>query len=213
MEREQLQCAKISAILEAYGREFAIETLRMRRFSQLSVNLSPRLPLRWVIATILAAIAGLAAGRTFLGSLCLVSGSSMAPTYQSGAWVYTAPISSPLVRGDVVIVDDGNHDYAVKRIVGMPGETIHLWRGYVFINRKILLEPYVPKKVYTFPTQRQSVFVLGEEQYFVLGDNRPSSADSRIYGPVERSRIKRRIELAEGALRAHYGPVTIPNFE
>src|SRR3954454_23113542 len=126
----------------------------MRRFCLIRRNMSPRLRLGWVIAAALAAVVGIATGRTLLGSICLVSGSSMAPTYQSGAWVYTAPISSPLERGDVVIVDDGNHDYAVKRIVGMPGETVHLWRGYVFINRKILLEPYVPKKVYTFPTQR-----------------------------------------------------------
>ena len=165
-----------------------------------------------MMAVFLAAAAGLAAGRAFLGSVCMVSGSSMAPSYQSGAWVYTARISTPLERGDIVIMDDGNHDYAVKRIVGMPGETVHLWRGYVFINRQILLEPYVPKRTYTFPTERQSVFILGQEQYFVLGDNRPRSADSRIYGPVERSRIKRRIGLPEGAARAHYGPIMIPTF-
>jgi signal peptidase I len=184
----------------------------MKRFCQSKLHLSPRPRLGWIVAAILAAVVGIATGRTLLGSICMVSGSSMAPTFQSGAWVYTAPISTPIERGDIVIMDDGNHDYALKRIVGMPGETVHLWRGYVFINRRILLEPYVPKRVYTFPTQRQSVFVLGEDQYFVLGDNRPSSADSRIYGAVERSQIKRRIELAAGATRPHYGPVVIPSY-
>jgi signal peptidase I len=184
----------------------------VRRIFALVSKRSSWLPSSWFIAVVLAAVAGIAAGRTFIGSVSMVSGSSMVPTYQPGSWVYTAPISSPIQRGDVVTIDDGNHDYAVKRIVGLPGETVCLWRGYAFINRKILLEPYVPKKVYTFPTQRYSVFVLGEDQYFVLGDNRPSSLDSRVYGPIERDQIKRRIELPEGASRARFGPVTLPTY-
>ena len=183
-----------------------------RRIFGFASKVSAWLPHRWLIAVVLAAVAGIAAGRTFIGSVSIVSGSSMVPTYQPGSMVYTAPISSPIERGDVVTIDDGNHDYAVKRVVGMPGETVCLWRGYAFINRKILLEPYVPKRVYTFPTQRSSVFVLGENQYFVLGDNRPSSLDSRVYGPIERDQIKRRIGLPEGASRAHFGSLTLPRY-
>jgi signal peptidase I len=152
-----------------------------------------------------------AAGRNLIGPVYRVSGSSMSPTYEQGAMVHTTPISSPLERGDVVVLDDREGDFALKRIVGLPGETVHIWRGYVFINRQILIEPYLPKKVYTFPRQRAAVFVLGEGQFFVLGDNRPRSADSRIYGPVERDQVKKRV-VAPSIVKARFGPFTLPDF-
>ena len=105
----------------------------------------------------------------------------MSPTFEPGMWVRSTSISGDLDRGDVVVLDDGSAEYALKRVVGLPGETVHVWRGYVFINRRILLEPYLPKQIYTFPRQRQSVFVLGSDQYFVLGDNSPRSEDSRFW--------------------------------
>jgi signal peptidase I len=162
--------------------------------------------------SVFAAIGGMAVGRNFLGSVSVVTGCSMAPTFEEGSRVYTKPISGSVNRGDVVVMDDGKDDYAIKRIVGLPGETVYLWRGYVFIDRKILLEPYVPKRVYTLPRVRAAVFELGPNQYFVLGDNRPSSADSRMYGPVERKQIKKRIPLPDGAIRAYFGPVRLPPF-
>jgi len=164
------------------------------------------------ILAVFAAISGLAVGRNFLGSVSVVTGSSMTPTLSEGSRVYTTPISGSVNRGDVVVMDDGSTDYAIKRVVGLPGETVYLWRGYVFIDRKILLEPYVPKRVYTLPRSRLAVFELGPNQYFVLGDNRSNSADSRIYGPVERKQIKKRISLQDSAQRAHFGPVRLPPF-
>jgi signal peptidase I len=133
----------------------------------------------------------------------------MAPTFEPGMWVRSIPVAGDLARGEIVMLDDGKSDYALKRVVGLPGETVHIWRGYVFINRRILLEPYLPKQVYTFPRERQAVFVLGPSQYFVLGDNRPASADSRVYGPVERSSIKGRIALPMQAPQARFGPVVV----
>ncbi len=168
-----------------------------------------KLPCRSLIAAILAAGIGVAAGRTLLGRISVVSGSSMSPTFEPGMWVRSTPISGDLDRGDVVVLDDGSAEYALKRVVGLPGETVHVWRGYVFINRRILLEPYLPKQIYTFPRQRQSVFVLGSDQYFVLGDNRPASSDSRTYGAVDRKHIKGRIPLPDGSPRARFGPLVV----
>jgi signal peptidase I len=127
--------------------------------------------------------------------------------------IHTTSVSGSLERGDVVVLDDRGNDYALKRIVGLPGETVHIWRGYVFINKKILIEPYLPKRVYTFPRQRTAVFVLGEGQYFVLGDNRPSSSDSRTYGPVERKQVKKRVLMPDTAAKARFGPIKIPDFD
>ena len=113
------------------------------------------------------------------------------------------------------MLDDGKQDYAVKRIVGLPGESVQLWRGRVFINRKMLVEPYLPKCTYTCPTQgfkRGATFILGEKEYFVLGDNRLNSADSRTYGAVERRRIKRRVPLPDSFVCAYVAPYTLPAY-
>ena len=184
----------------------------MRELCRAGRSLWHKLPCRLLLAAGLGASIGVAAARTFLGSVSVVSGTSMTPTFQPGTWVYTAPISTPLQRGDIVVIDDGHEEYAVKRLVGLPGETVYLGHGYVFINGKILLEPYLAKGTYTFPRGRAAMFILGEEQYFVLGDNRPRSADSRSYGPVERKQIKRRIPQPDGALRAHCGGYTLPAY-
>ncbi len=139
----------------------------------------------------------------------------MEPTYPEGTPLYGAPISTSLERGDVVLLNDGKKDYAVKRIIGLPGETIQLWRGCVFINRQLLVEPYLPKHTYTCPMSpmsRGAAFVLGEGEYFVLGDNRPCSADSRTYGPVERKQIKRRVPPPAGFVCAYCAPYTLPAY-
>jgi signal peptidase I len=91
----------------------------------------------------------------------------------------------------------------------MPGETVQFWRGRVFINKQLLSEPYLPKHTYTYPLGEWVEFHLGDCQYFVLGDNRPCSADSRTYGPLARDQIKRRI-LSAGELRAEFRPYTLP---
>src|SRR5436189_192026 len=122
-------------------------------------------PCHNLIAVLLAATIGVAAGKNWLGSVCIVSGPSMFPTYEEGDRVYTAPLNTPPGRGDIVILEDGTQSYAIKRVVGLPGETVTIWRGYVYINERILLEPYVPKCTYTFPRQRQAVFKLGETEY------------------------------------------------
>ncbi len=138
----------------------------------------------------------------------------MEPTYNPGARVYTAPISSPLQRGDIVLVDDGNRDneYVLKRVIGLPGETVQLCRGYVFVNGRMLREPYLPKFTYTFPDERVEHFSvkLGSDKYFILGDNRSLSVDSRNYGPVDRNRIKSRVPVSAGVLRPRFAQYTLP---
>jgi signal peptidase I len=170
---------------------------------------------RMTIAAALAVGMGVGVGHAFIGSVYVVEGTSMAPNYPAGTHLYGAPVSTLPERGDVVLLDDGQADYAVKRIVGLPGETVQLWRGHVFINRAMLVEPYLPKHIYTYPaepTRRGATFVLGEDQYVVLGDNRPCSADSRTYGPVVRKQIKRRVPQPEDFVCAYFAPYTLPDY-
>jgi signal peptidase I len=170
---------------------------------------------RTVAASAVAVLLGVGAGRVFVGAVYVVEGTSMAPTYTPGTHLYGAPISTALERGDVVLLDDGKEDYAVKRIVGLPGETVQLWRGRVFVNKQMLVEPYLPAHTYTYPTERArraSMLVLGEDEYFVMGDNRLYSADSRCYGAVTRSQIKRRVPLPKDFVCAHFSPYTLPAY-
>ena len=169
---------------------------------------------RLFLGAVFSAFVGVAASRMFIGSVAVVEGKSMMPNYPPGSHLYAAPISTPLERGDVVFLDDGNHDFAVKRIVGLPGETVQLWRGCVFVNRKLLVEPYLPPHTYTFPVERErraATFILGDAEYLVLGDNRPYSADSRSYGPVHRKQIKERVLMPNDFVGAYFGRYTLPD--
>jgi signal peptidase I len=187
----------------------------MKQICRLNQKVWAKPSCRMSIAAAFAVVLGVGAGRAFIGSVYVVEGTSMEPAYPEGTHLYGTPISTPVERGDVVILDDGKKDYAVKRIIGLPGETIQLWRGRVFVNRQMLVEPYLPKNTYTCPMEpmrRGATFILGEGEYFVLGDNRLCSADSRAYGPVERKQIKQRVPLPDGFVCAYCAPYTLPAY-
>jgi signal peptidase I len=130
----------------------------------------------------------------FVVTSVVVQGKSMMPTLREGdrclldRWTYR---HSDPKRGDMVVLHDPGHDdCAVKRIVGLPGESIQFNEGKVFVNHAPLPEPYLGKNTVTVsPDGLDKVIVLGKDQYFVLGDNRMVSEDSRFYGPIKRDKI------------------------
>ena len=188
----------------------------MRQLYRLSQNLWQNDPFRWLLAIIFGGFLGVFAGHTVIasvsGSVSVVDGLSMSPTFPPGTRVYTAPISTPLARGDVVLINDGNKEYALKRIIALPGETVQMWRGYVFINGRMLKENYLAKHTYTLPDPFTQLcrFNLIEGQYFVMGDNRECSADSRRYGPIGRDQIKSRVPSEGESTRGCFGAYTLP---
>ena len=123
-----------------------------------------------------------------------VQGRSMVPTLKDGeryflnriAFKWRAP-----GRGDVVVIKDPGHvDYAVKRIIGLPGESLSLMDGAVYLNGARLSEPYLTRGTRTTTPDRQDKFIkVPQDRYFILGDNRGNSEDSRNYGAVHRSQI------------------------
>jgi signal peptidase I len=171
---------------------------------------------RWLVAILLSSLAGIAFGRIVKDSLpdsvAVVEGTSMMPTFKPGARVFSSPIQGPLNRGDIVLLNDAAQEFAIKRIVGMPGETVQLWRGHVFINGRMLREPYLLKNMFTVQDDWSTAwsFKIGQDQYFVLGDNRFDSIDSRAYGPVNRSQIKSRVPQAADTLQADFAPYRLP---
>ncbi|MBM2820491.1 MAG: signal peptidase signal peptidase [Candidatus Berkelbacteria bacterium] len=121
----------------------------------------------------------------YVGTLFIVDGESMEPNYRNGQyilvnrWQYHFGIPG---RGDSVVLKfpgDPEHKKYIKRIIGLPGEQIQITDGRVYINGKILTESYIPANVRTIPN---GSWKMREDDYFLLGDNRYNSSDSRIWG-------------------------------
>lgn len=125
-----------------------------------------------------------------------VNGSSMYPTLKDKdfgiASVYKTFIND-VKRGDIVIIYLESQEYIIKRVIGMPNETVACENGVVTINGEALDESYLDADyVATFDafTEDFGPITLGSDEFFVMGDNRPNSKDSRYYGPFKYDDIK-----------------------
>jgi signal peptidase I len=122
-----------------------------------------------------------------------INGQSMDPTFHNGEYILTNKVEFKLnepKRGDVVIFKSPRNkdiDY-IKRIIGLPGDTVKLTNSVFFINGAPLDESaYIGPGVFTASgsfLQENSEIIIPEGKYFVVGDNRPHSSDSREFGPV-----------------------------
>ncbi len=133
--------------------------------------------------------------RFFVAQPFVVEGESMHPTFESADYLivdeFTYHFSAPK-RGDVIVFrypGDPSIFY-IKRIIGLPGETVHITAGQTSITKPdgttlTLDESYVVAEDATY-TQDTT---LGSDQYFVMGDNRPRSSDSRVWGPLPKKDI------------------------
>lgn len=129
--------------------------------------------------------------RSFLFTPIIVNGTSMYPTLKEHDMMILDKISlklKKLERFDIVVVD--NEDYIIKRVVGLPGESVAYYDGKLYINGKYVEDNYATSTTKDFDTVK-----LGEDEYFVLGDNRAISKDSRIIGPVNIKNIKGKASL------------------
>ncbi len=131
--------------------------------------------------------------RAYIAQPFIVSGASMDPTFESGQYLIVDQLSYHFddpKRDDVVIFKYPKNPeiFFIKRIIGLPGETLSMDGGKVTIINKdnpngfLLDEAYVSKDHRTSDTFE---ITLGQEEYFVMGDNRPQSSDSRSWGPLE----------------------------
>ena len=131
----------------------------------------------------------------FLVESVRVVGESMHPTlenaqrYLLNRWVLY--LRAPH-RGEIVVIRDPlDNGLSVKRVVAVAGDEIQIKDGRISINGKPVREPYLQAGTPTFagPYLEQQEFVCAQDQFFVLGDNRNNSVDSRAYGPIPRRAI------------------------
>lgn len=131
----------------------------------------------------------------FLAQATVVFGQSMEPSLSERQRLIIDKLSfrlHPPRRNDIVVLDlPEMNELLVKRIIGLPGETVEILDGIVYVNREPLAEPFP----HIYDHQSMPLITLGPLQYFVLGDNRDNSNDSRAFGPVEREYILGRVWL------------------
>jgi signal peptidase I len=141
--------------------------------------------------------------RLFVAEPFLVYGSSMEPNFDTGDYLIVDELTYRFEdpkRGDVIVlkppVVDKEKSHFIKRIVGLPGETVIVQNGKVTIKNTdnpdgfTLDEPYLK-----YMSNREAVYKLASDEYFVMGDNRPVSSDSRNWGPLKRDDITGRAFL------------------
>jgi len=129
----------------------------------------------------------------FVARPFIVQGASMEPNFQNGNYLIIDMISYKFndpERGDAVVFRyPGNRSlFYIKRIIGLPGDHVALRNGNVFVNDKIIEEKYFSLDINSSAFNRTNFF-LTENQFFVMGDNRMMSFDSRNWGPLERNDI------------------------
>lgn len=148
-----------------------------------------------------------------------IKGQSMQPNFPDAEYLLTEKVSYYIrkpVRGDVIVFTPpvSETDEYIKRIIGLPGDTVMVQDGKVYVNGKILDEPYIDPSVYTFDEGflgEGHEFTVPEGKYFVLGDNREHSSDSRAFGPIAFNKISGRAWVVYWP-PANAGVTKLPNY-
>jgi signal peptidase I len=172
---------------------------------------------RWIIELAGVVVVALVVAfllRTFVIATYSIPSGSMEPTLQVGDRIVVNKLSYHLHgvdRGNIIVFSTPpTEDCAgppvadlVKRVIGLPGETISLSGGNVFINGRLLAEPWLPSSVHgvthpgpsTEPYALHHPYRIPSGDVYVMGDNRTLSCDSRYWGPVAESTIVGKVDL------------------
>lgn len=150
---------------------------------------------KYIVLNILAAAIVSILLINYVASAYRIRGNSMNSALRDHERVIISKISLALgdiKRFDIVVLTKPNEPdkSIIKRIIGLPGETIEIKNGDVYINNKKLNQPFLKReKDFTYWADTMKPRVIPENHYFVMGDNRSVSQDSRYFGPVPREYI------------------------
>lgn len=142
---------------------------------------------KWIALLVI----GLLMVHYFIATVFVVDGVSMEPNLRTGQILLVnklAYLAGSPRRGDIVVLrypGDPKRARYVKRIVALPKETVDVQNGKLYVNSRELREVYLQKSMY-FEAEVYSHYRLKDGEYFMFGDNRPASSDSRIWGPAKK---------------------------
>lgn len=131
----------------------------------------------------------------YIFSITQVVGNSMNPTLQNKELFIVNKLQyriSEVKRGDIISLEYADTKYLIKRVIGMPGDKVYIKNNKVYINDKLLEEDYIPNDYQYNDFDLKTSFgydTIPENMYFVLGDNRENSKDSREIGLVKKEEI------------------------
>ena len=139
----------------------------------------------------------------FLIGMGQVDGVSMWPTLEDGERLIINRaiyrLRDPLPGEVVAFRLPGEDELVVKRVIALPGDLVRIRGGHVVVNGRVLAEPYLPVGVVTLSrAMHDRSFRIADGCYFVLGDNRAASDDSRLFGAVSRERLVGRVSRKNG---------------
>jgi signal peptidase I len=124
-----------------------------------------------------------------------VDGPSMYPTLTDSGryWLNRLAyvVDQPKQDDIVVLRDPQDQSPVVKRIIATPGQSVYLKKGKVYVDGQLLREPYIPSgtPTYAYEKSEDELICIGRNEFFVMGDNRNNSMDSRTFGAVPRQNI------------------------
>jgi signal peptidase I len=126
--------------------------------------------------------------RTFIITPVRVDGDSMKNTLKNGDILLLYKLGS-INRLDIIVLDEEkDNEKIIKRVIGLPGETVAIKKGKIYINDKVIDDEYAYGE-----TSDYDKVTLEDDEYFILGDNRLISKDSRYFGPIKENEIKGKI--------------------
>ncbi|MGH8980223.1 MAG: signal peptidase I [Acidimicrobiales bacterium] len=155
----------------------------------------------WAVIIVLALVAAFLV-RTYVLETFFVPSTSMWPTLKDGDRIVVNKLYGTIHTGDIIVFkrppaeDCGGPPVPdlVKRVVGLPGQTVSAKNGNVYITGKRLSESWLPKGTQTRTTMQGS-YTVPKGDYYVMGDNRVDSCDSRMWGPVKASYVVGKVFL------------------
>ena len=166
--------------------------VRRKAGSNSGVSIRQRPFLKLILLVVLSLCSYLFFSRLVVSAV-EVKGASMSPTLTAGdhfllnrfAYLHRDPL-----RGELVVLKDPETgDLIVKRIVGLPCETVVMQNEAAYVNGRRMIEPYASVPIQGGRARLGKATVVPRDHYFVLGDNRTRSVDSRVFGPVFREDI------------------------
>jgi signal peptidase I len=155
---------------------------------------NPQSPWRDVVQTMLLSLVLAGGARQVLAEPRYIPTASMEPTLEINDRLLVDKVSYRFhepMRGDMIVfnppaaLETQMKDAFIKRIIAVPGETVEVKSGTVYINQKPIVESYIKEK----PNYEMAAIVVPADQFFVLGDNRNNSYDSHYWGFVPREKI------------------------